>query len=393
VAIARLREYSGPAILSYGFRPFFLAGGFYAGLGILIWLPFFFGIWRIPTAFTPVDWHIHEMLYGYLPAVITGFLLTAIPNWTGRLPLQGRPLAILVLAWLVGRLAVFFSADIGALAAAAVDLVFLVLVAFAAAREIVEGRNWRNLPPVGILVLFGTGNAIFHFEAYAMGAANFGIRIGIAAAIALITLIGGRVIPSFTRNWLSRRRSKTLPASFGLYDRVSIGVSALALAMWIAAPDSDVTGALMLSAAVMQFIRLGRWAGYQTLSDRLVLILHLGYFFVPIGFALISGSIFFPRQIPASAGIHAWMAGAVGIMTLAIMSRASLGHTGRPLVANAMTQIIYAAAFAAALTRICAALEPSRAAILLPMAAAFWVVAFCGFALNYGPLLSRPRMI
>ena len=238
MGIPRLRRYSGPAILSYGFRPFFLAGSFYAGLGILIWLPFFFGRLKVPTAFTALDWHIHEMLYGYLPAVITGFLLTAIPNWTGRLPLQGKPLAILVFAWLAGRLAVFFSADIGAPAAGAIDLLFLVLVALATAREIIKGRNWRNLAPVVVIVLFATGNAIVHFEAYRTGAANFGIRIGIAAVIALITLIGGRVVPSFTRNWLSRRHSGTLPAPFGRYDKASIVVSTLALVLWVAAPGA-----------------------------------------------------------------------------------------------------------------------------------------------------------
>jgi uncharacterized protein involved in response to NO len=136
-AIPRLKAYSGPAILSYGFRPFFLAGAIYAGLAILIWLPLFFGEMPLPTAFSPVDWHIHEMLYGYLPAVITGFLLTAIPNWMGRFPLQGSSLAALVAVWAAGRLAVLFSSVIGPLAAGAIDLLFLLLVAAAAAREVI----------------------------------------------------------------------------------------------------------------------------------------------------------------------------------------------------------------------------------------------------------------
>src|SRR6185312_6400498 len=145
---ARLRDYSGPAILSYGFRPFFLGGAIYAGLGILIWLPLYFGDLGLPTTFSPVDWHIHEMLYGYVPAIITGFLLTAIPNWTGRLPLQGGPLAVLLAIWIAGRIAICISAVIGPLAAALIDATFLLLVATAAAREVIADHNWRNLPPI-----------------------------------------------------------------------------------------------------------------------------------------------------------------------------------------------------------------------------------------------------
>ena len=136
------------------------------------------------------------MLYGYLPAVMAGFLLTAIPNWTGRLPIRGRPLAILVAAWLAGRVAIFMSAIIGPLAAGVVDVLFPLLIAAAAAREIAAGRNWRNLPPVAIFLLLVIGDAIFHIEDFKTGSADIGTRVGIAAAIALITLIGGRVIPA-----------------------------------------------------------------------------------------------------------------------------------------------------------------------------------------------------
>lgn len=139
--VPRLRPYGGPAILSYGFRPFFFLGAIYAGLEIALWLPIFFGITELPTAFSPRDWHVHEMLYGYLPAVMTGFLLTAIPNWTGRMTLQGKPLLVLVAFWLIGRLAMCFSALIGPVLAAIIDTSFLVLIAAVCAREILTGRN------------------------------------------------------------------------------------------------------------------------------------------------------------------------------------------------------------------------------------------------------------
>src|SRR5690349_1722508 len=144
-AIPRLREHSGPTLLSYGFRPFFLFGACYAALAILVWLPLFYGELALPIAFSPRDWHVHEMLYGYIPAVVTGFLLTAIPNWTGRLPLQGGSLMALFAAWVAGRAAVALSGWIGWLAAAAIDTAFLMLVVAAAAREIVAGKNWGNL--------------------------------------------------------------------------------------------------------------------------------------------------------------------------------------------------------------------------------------------------------
>src|SRR6187551_904636 len=143
--VPRLRAYDGPALLSYGFRPFFLLGSIYAGLAVLVWLPVFYGELSLHSTFAPRDWHVHEMLYGYLPAVITGFLFTAIPNWTGQLPIQGKPLLVLVLVWVAGRVVVTISADIGWLPAAMVDVSFLALIVAAAAREILAGRNWRNL--------------------------------------------------------------------------------------------------------------------------------------------------------------------------------------------------------------------------------------------------------
>ena len=179
--VPRLKDYRGPALLSYGFRPFFLLGAVYAGLAILAWLPMFNGELELSTAFGPIDWHVHEMLYGYVPAVVTGFLLTAIPNWTGRLPIQGAPLVILVAVWLAGRVVVTFSAEIGWLPAAIVDVAFLALVAAAAAREIVAGKNWRNLRVVGLVTLLLAANIAFHLEAHFDGSAEYGARIGIAA--------------------------------------------------------------------------------------------------------------------------------------------------------------------------------------------------------------------
>ena len=386
MAVPRFRVQQGWPLLANGFRPFFLFGSIYAGLAILVWLPVFYGEITLTSAFAPRDWHVHEMLYGYLPAVITGFLFTAIPNWTGRLPIQGTPLLVLVMVWIAGRLGVTFSAETGWLAAMLVDASFLLLVAAAAAREILAGRNWRNLNVVMLVLLLLTGNIAFHLEAHFHGAADTGIRIGIGVVVLLISLIGGRIIPSFTRNWLVRENPGRLPVPFGRFDVIVVAIGALALAFWVASPAGHYTGAALAIAGLLHLVRLGRWAGDRTWRERLVLILHVGYAFVPSGFLLNAMSAF--ELVPAGAGIHAWMVGAAGTMTLAVMSRATLGHTGQQLTASGATQAIYAAIIVAALARICAVIEPAHSEPLLHLAALAWAAAFFGFAISFGPLLS-----
>ena len=388
-ALRRRLEYAGPAIFSYGFRPFFLGAAVWAALSVVLWLPQYFGEMSLPTAFSPLDWHIHEMIYGYVAATITGFLLTAIPNWTGRLPVNGFPLAGLFTLWLMGRVAIAGSAIWGAWLAAAIDVAFLMTFAAVAVGEIIAGKNWRNLRVLVVLGVLIAGNIVFHLEAIWHGSAAYGVRIGIAAMIGLIMLVGGRIVPSFTHNWLARNNPGRLPSAFSRFDAVTLGASAVALASWIALPQSTVSGALLMIAGVLQAIRHLRWAGDRTFADRLVLVLHVAYAFVPIGFLLSGAAILWPAYWPISAGLHAWTTGAVGLMTLAVMTRATLGHTGQTLVASAPTQLIYLCALLAALARICAAFEPSSA--LLYAAASAWFLAFGGFVVFFGPLLiGRP---
>jgi uncharacterized protein involved in response to NO len=388
--IPRLQDYRGPALLSYGFRPFFLFGSIYAGLAILAWLPMFLGELEVSTLFAPRDWHIHEMLYGYVPAVVTGFLLTAIPNWTGRLPLQGQPLLVLVIAWALGRIAVTSSALIGWLPAAIVDLSFLVLVAAAAGREIVSGKNWRNLKVLAALGLLLAGNAAFHVEAHLYGAADYGVRLGTSVTILLVMLIGGRIVPSFSRNWLVRENPGRLPAPFGRYDMMSMVCAAAALLAWIGAPHQPATGTALIASGALQAVRLARWAGDRTWRDRLVLILHVAYAFVPLGFVLVGlGAL---SVLPTAVGIHAWTGGAIGTMTLAVMSRSSLGHTGRPLAATGAVQAVYALVVLSALARLCASIHPEWSVSLLHVAGIAWAAAFLGFALAYCGVFTKPRI-
>jgi len=387
--MTRLRSHEGPALLSNGFRPLFLLGSIYAGLVVLLWVPMFYGEIVIPTAFVPRDWHVHEMLFGYVGAVIAGFLLTAIPHWTGRLPIQGAPLLLLVAVWAGGRFAVAFSAFIGWLPTATVDVAFLVLIAAAATREMLAARNWGNLKICVILVVLTAANVAFHLEAHVWGTATSSIRLGLATVIMLMLTLGGRIIPSFTRNWLARENPGRLPVPFCRFDVVTLALSGVGLVLWIVLPTARTTAATLLAVGILQAVRLARWAGYRTLCDRLVLVLHLAYAFVPIGFVLTGIAAL--DLIPASAGIHAWTAGAIGTMTLAVMTRVSLGHSGHPLLASIMTQLLYLAVLAAALTRICAAIVPQCSNGLLPLSGLLWAAGFLGFGASYAPILLMRR--
>lgn len=252
------------------------------------------------------------------------------------------------------------------------------------------GRNWRNLKVLVPLAALLAANALFHAEAHLSGVSDISRRLGLAAAVVLIMLIGGRIIPSFTRNWLVRENPGRLPAPFGRYDVLSIGHCVLALLAWIAAPDHSVTAALLAVAAALQAGRLARWAGLRTLRDPLVLVLHLAYAFIPLGFALLALAAIAPETFPAAAGIHALGGGAIGAMTLSVMVRATLGHTGRALKVGFGARIIFVAIFLAAILRILAAFDPTMPWI---SAAGFaWALAFFGFATVYARALTRPRL-
>lgn len=385
----KLRAYCGPAIFSHGFRPFFLFGAIYAGVMIPLWLAVFDGNIQLSTVLAPRDWHVHEMLFGYVAAVIAGFLLTAVPNWTGRLPIQGTSLQILFATWFAGRLATTFSGFLGWQAALAIDAGFLVLLAAAAAREIVAGRKWNNLKVVGIVFLLAIVNISFHIEAHMYGMAEYSTRAGVTLVVTLVCVIGGRIVPSFTRNWLARREPGRLPVPFDRFDAIAMATGVCAMVVWIVNPAGQPLAVALCVAGVLHLIRLARWAGYRTLSDRLVLILHVAYAFVPVGFFL--AALAAVDIVAPGAGVHAWTGGAIGTMTIAVMTRASLGHTGQALAASVGTQAVYTAIVLAAVGRVCAALDPTYSTPLLTVSGLAWAAAFLGFALAYAPLLCRAR--
>jgi uncharacterized protein involved in response to NO len=389
---AQIRAWTGPAILTYGFRPFFFGGALWAALSMALWVPMLSGHLVLPSAFDPVSWHAHEFLFGYLGAVIAGFLLTAVPNWTGRLPIVGWPLGGLFALWVVGRIAVATSVHLPPSVVAVADLAFLVMLAAVLAREIVAGRNWRNLIVLAMLAVFILGNGLFHWEAARGGfaAQGAGLRLGLGASIMMIAVIGGRIVPSFTRNWLVKQVGTVLPVPpMQRFDNSALLTLLGALLLWVAAPMLALTGAALGVAAALHAWRLVRWQGQRTLSEPLVAVLHVGYGFVPLGALALAVEILVPGSVGMAGAQHLWMAGAIGLMTLAVMTRATLGHTGQALSAGAGTVTIYAALAVSVLARVAAGLWPAFAGPLHVIAGVGWIVAFGGFAGVYGTLLLR----
>lgn len=378
--------------MSFGFRPFFLGGAIWAAVAVALWPALLAGVLTLPTTFSPLQWHVHELIYGYVPAVITGFLLTAVPNWTGRLPVVGTRLLILFFMWVMGRAAVALSVMIGPITAAIIDVCFLVSVCAVVAREIIAGSNFRNLKILAVVGLLCVGNAIFHFEAVTDNDTGLGARMGVATVVLLIIIIGGRIIPSFTRNWLVRREQGRLPVPFAPFDVAAIAIGGIALACWVGFPGSDATAWACLAAGAVHLGRLVRWVGWRTTAEPLVLVLHVAYFFIPAGFVCIFIGHWQSGLIAQSAALHAWTMGAIGLMTLAVMTRASLGHTGRPLSAGVVVKLIYALAIIAVAARLVAAANPGQLSAL-HFSAMAWVLAFALFAVTFFPLLARRKPI
>ncbi|MCF6273591.1 MAG: NnrS family protein [Rhodobacteraceae bacterium] len=386
------RAYQGPVIFSIGFRPFFFAAGLWAAVAMLVWVLYLATGLELPSRMSGVDWHLHELVFGYTSAVIAGFLLTAVPNWTGRMPVMGWPVAALAGLWLAGRVAMLFSLYLPPLVAPIIDLSFIVVLALIIAREIIAGKNWRNLKVLIILALIGFANGIFHYEAYTTaGYDGYGIRVGVALIIMLIMVVGGRIIPSFTRNWLMRQPTGRLPAPMGNFDKATMVLSGIALLLWAVFPEAAATRPMAALAGVLNLIRLGRWAGDRTFKEPLLAILHIGFFFIPYGFLTIAAGDILPGWSRASQIPHAWTAGAIGLVTLAMLTRTSLGHSGRPLAATKTVTAIYALVLLGVLTRIAGEFLPDVEP-LLHAAATFWIFGFGLFAVAFIPIFFRPRV-
>lgn len=368
-------------LFSLGFRPFFFAAGLWAVVAMTLWVISLAGYEALPWAGDAVLWHSHEMVFGYLSAALAGFLLTAAPSWTGQPPIKGRALAALFAAWIGGRAAIYCAGVLPTLVVALADLAMPMALAILTGRQIFASRNWRNLTVLGTVVLLILGNVVFFVElAQGIALGGAGLRLGLMAGLMMVSVVGGRIVPNFTRNWLSRRGAGPLaeePAWLGhLMNAALFG----ALGLWVVLPGSRVAAFALFLAGGAHLFRLSTYGGLRTLSDPLVWVLHLAYAFLPLGALVLASAIWtFGNE---TAALHLLTIGAVGLTTLAVMTRATLGHSGGALSVGRGTAVLYLLIAGAAVLRPLAGV--TGLVVLQDLAALAWIIGFMGFVATYG---------
>ena len=383
-------SYRGPAFFSYGYRPFFLGAALFASVAVPLWILLLAEVGYSNFLYPARDWLVHEMVFGFLPAVITGFMLTAIPNWTDRPPIRGYELMLLFALWLAGRVLIaipWFTPLVSAI----VDGGFLVAVAGLVWREIIASKSW-DPAPMGVLVsLLAGANILFHVLSLSGAETDRPERMALGMVMMLLALIGGRLIPNFTGELLANSGRVERPVSFSRYDGLSIALVGFAVLSWVVQPSSMVTGWLFALAGLANLGRLGRWYGWATWREPLVLILHFGYGWFALSLLILGGSTL-GIGLPKEDAVHAFTSGAVGVMTLAVMTRASLGHTGRPRHAGPLTVLIYMLVNLGAVLRVFGPMTDLPANLVLAVAAGSWSGAYLLFALVYGPFILRSSL-
>jgi len=384
-----------PLFLTAGFRLYFLAAGCFSVLSIAAWLAWL-GLHDAggalsdpPMAMAPHLWHAHEMIFGYTVAVMAGFFLTAVPNWTGSPTARSAFVALTGLVWLAGRLAIWFSAHVDPLAVAVIDLAFIPLLGLKIGGNLLKKTQLRNVIFLGLLTAMFTGNLLMHLEwlGWTGDTAVAGTRLGLYTSAAMIVIIGGRVVPGFTRNALNRKgHAGPLPRVRPALDKVAILASVLAAVASALPVPGIVLGSLCLVAGVSNGLRVAGWCGRLTWREPILWVLHLAFAFLAIAYLALAAAFLSPFP-DETAALHLLAIGAVGGMTLAMMTRASLGHTGRPLVVARPVAVAYLCIFAAALVRAFGTgfLEYFQTMYL---SGALWILGFGLFVWIYLPILA-----
>ena len=372
-------------VLALGFRPFYLLAAAFAALAMPLWVARYLG--ALPgAARIGLDWHMHEMVFGMAIAVIVGFLYTAGRNWTGLWTPRKGHLAALAALWLAGRVAMFAAPPP---LAALVDLAFLPLATWPLYRVIRQSGNLRNLFLVLLLGVLTLLNALFH--ASALGSMKLPTTSSIQAAILIIvvieSVIGARVIPMFTRNGAPGTEPIVAPRR----DKIAMALMVGAALGWVLGLPAAAGAGLALAAACAGALRVAGWQPQRTLGVPLLWILHLSYAWIPVGFVLLALASF--HLVSSSAAFHALTVGSMAGLIIGMMTRTSLGHTGRPLKAGPVELAMYLSIQAGALARLCAAVGPAPWRVdALVLAAACWSVAFALFVFKYAPYLWRARI-
>ncbi len=381
------------ALFAYGFRPFFWAAGVFATLGVIAWL-WIYTIGALPLRDQPPQlWHGHEMLYGFVAAAIAGFLVTAVPSWTGARGFAGAPLVVLTTVWFAGRLAFAFASVLPFPVVAVCELAFLPALAVLIAPPLLRARN-RNtrlllvlaciwITDLAFVIAVGRGDALL-----ARGA----LLVAIDIVLLLITIIGGRIVPAFTATALRARGVSADIRSSSWVGALVVGAMLGIVVADVFAPWGTVAGGVAALAAIAQAWRVAGWQSLRSREEPLVWSLHLAYAWLPVGLAM-KAIYLFTGAAWSAHWLHALTIGAAASMILAVMSRAALGHTGRALVAARPITIAYVLLCLAALVRV---FLPSLAAVgyrlTVMLAGALWVAAFGLFLIVYTPILTRPRI-
>lgn len=384
-------------LFSYAFRPLFLLATLYAVVVVPVWVAGWLGVAPMPVSLgTPIWWHAHEMIFGFAGAAIGGFALTAVATWTERPPVSGAPLIALSALWLVARLSFFAPTSALLLPAIAADLGYGILLAGLMSREVISVRSSRNYKVLGLLALLPVANLAFFFglrtnASWTMSA----LFAGMWVVVLLINVVGGRIIPGFTRNWLRRRADEGMgasvkpPPAFARFDLLTTLSMVLFAVLQLASAPQSAIATVGLATGGLLLVRLARWQGHLGASEPLVWVLHVGFAWLPVGFALLGLSAL--ELVPRTAGTHALTSGAITTMILAVSSRAALGHTGRPLQSHPLLTTSYLLITIAAITRVAATFGPGARELLLVSAAA-WTLGFGCFAWRYVPILTQPRL-
>lgn len=378
------------ALSAKGFRVFFLAALAYSALIIPLWLLALGGRFLPSGYLDPVGWHAHEMLFGYTAAVIAGFLLTAVSNWTQRETLTGRPLIALATLWLCGRAALTLGSGLPRWLVALVDALFLPLLLVAVARPILAARSRRNYGVLFILAALSASNAAVHLDALGLlhGARARANTLALDLIVLVILLITGRVVPLFTRNATGAASVRSIP----LLDRLTLAAMSLLALADLVAPASPLAPTLAGVTALCAAARSTRWGASLSARDPLLWVLHLGHAWIPLALLLraLDG---WTHAVPSSVSVHALTAGAIGALTLGMMVRVSLGHTGRKLVASRWAAVAFVALSLAAVARVAApSLSPARVLPALMIAGALWSLAFTLALIAVAPALIAPRV-
>lgn len=375
-----------PTILSYAFRPFFLLSALAAILLAGDWIAGLSGLPVLPRGVNPLDWHAHEMLVGFAMATVAGFTLTAVATWTGRPPVRGAVLLMLVAAWFLGRLAMWQAGQLPAALVALLDMLFPAGLLVLFGREVIAARNRRNYKVVALVAALALANLVFH-----SGQPRIGTALMIHTLVVLVALIGGRIVPNFTANWMRGQGLSDPPVNRPAIDAIALALTLLFGLASATGSSGEITAYVALAAAVAHALRVMQWRGFRTIRNPLLFALHAAYWWLPIGYtvaALASLGLLFT---PATA-LHALTMGAIGGMVIAMITRVPLGHTGRALRASRLTVIAYLLFSAAVLIRLLGSLAVDAYNILLVSSVACWCLAFTLFIAEYWPVLSQPRV-